>query len=153
MTLQFAQASHDLLESVLIEKLAVINAASFQPSELQTRMLKSFGKGSHRLSYFIGHSKGNMRLDKDVATIALDELVKNKFLTVLSGPIYFPTFKTTDLFSEGKNPLATPPRTLTNATSQTNYIHSKLNLRDGWDAHLQHKSQNPCGAQLQRVGV
>ena len=153
MTLEFAQASHDLLESVLIDKLAAINAASFQPSELQTRMLESFGKGSHRLSYFIGHNKGNMRLDKDVATLALDELVKNRFLTVLSGPIYFPTFKTTDLFSDGKNPLAAPPRTLTNATSKSNYIPSKLNLRDGWDDHFKHKSMNPCAAQIQRVGA
>ena len=148
----FAQTSHDLLESVLIEKLAAINAASFEPSELQTRMLQSFGKGSHRLSYFIGHHKGNMRLDKDVATLALDELVKNKFLTVLSGPIYFPTFKTTDLFSESKNPLATPPRTLTNSTpTKELYSLPKLNLRDGWDEHFRHKSINACAPKLQRV--
>ena len=152
MTPEFEQASYDLLESILIKKLAAINAASFEPSELQMRMLKSFGKGSHRLSYFIGHHKGNMRLDKDVATLALDELVKNKFLTVLSGPIYFPTFKTTDLFSESKNPLATPPRTLTNSTpTKELYSLPKLNLRDGWDEHIRHKSINACALQLQRV--
>ena len=150
----FAQASHDLLESVLIEKLAAINAASFEPSELQMRILQSFGKGSHRLSYFIGHNKGNMRLDKDVATLALDELVKNKFLTVLSGPIYYLTYKATDFLSDGKNPLATPPRTLTNSTpTKELYSLPTLNLRDGWDEHFRHKSMNPCAQQVERVGA
>lgn len=154
MTLEFAQASHDLLESVLIEKLAAINAASFQPSELQTRMLKSFGKGSHRLSYFIGYNKGNMRLDKDVAVLALEELIAHKFLTVLSGPIYYLTFKATAFLSDGKNPLATPPRTLTNSTpTKELYSLPKLNLRDGWDDHFRHKSMNPCAPQVERVGA
>lgn len=40
MTLDFAQASHDLLESVLIKKLAAINATSkslYIPSKLNLR--------------------------------------------------------------------------------------------------------------------
>ena len=157
MTLEFAQSQHAVIESRFNERLAAANAAKavvFEPSQLQISILQSFGKGSHRLSYFIGTNKGNMGLDKDVATIALDELVTNKFLTVLSGLIYCLTFKATDFLSDGKNPLATPPRTFTNAThTRESYSLPKLNLREGWDGHFRHKSVNPCAPQVERVGA
>ena len=152
--MEFAQSSHEAIDNAFGARLAALNqAAAFEPSQLQTSMLESFGKGSHRLSYFIGHNKGNMRLDKDVAVVALDELIAHKFLTVLSGPIYYLTFKATAFLSEGKNPLVTPPRTFTNSTTAQAYVPPKLNLRDGWDDHFRHKSVNPCAPQLSRVGV
>ena len=150
MTLDFSR--HDAISNAFDERLAAINkAAAFEPSQLQISILQSFGKGSHRLSFFTGTNKGNMALSQEDADEALNALIDNGYLNLMSGRIYTLTFKGSEFARDGKKPIATPPRTYGNSTpTKELYSTPKLNLRDGWDEHLQHKSRPMC-SQLNRT--
>ena len=160
MTHDEVKTQRTVIEARFIERLADANtahaastaiAAAFQPSGVQASIIQSFSKGSHRMSFFTGTNKGNMALPIDVADEALNSLVENGYLTVLSGRVYLLTFKGGEFARGGPKPVTTPPRTFNNATTAQVYVSPKLNLRDGWDDHFRHKSMNPCAPQLQRV--
>ena len=152
--IEFAQSQHDAIDNAFADKLAAINKAAFQPSQLQISILQSFGKGSHRLSFFTGTDKGNMRLSLQDADEALNELAANGYLSVISERrIYTLTFKGNEFATYGKKPVVTPSITFGPHSRCEPLVGSWMPIRDGGNDNMLIKSLNPCAPQVERVGA